>query len=290
MSWFGPVSVLGECPRWDESTGTLSWVDIDGGTLHRAVSGAHGWVVASDVVAAPLAGAVAVSESAKHILALGTDLVGWSPATGLTDRVRVLDDERTRLNETVTDPWGRIWVGSMAYDWTPGAGCYFVLEPDGVVRRVLTGYTITNGVGWSPDATVMYTTETRPGCVTAWRVGADGDPVAPRPLVTVDGSYGLPDGLAVDADGNLWCAFAGGGQVRCFSPAGRFLHRIDVPAPLTTSLCFTGPGRDRLIVTTGTKRLDAATLERFPDSGRTWDAGVVGATGLPQLPATVRKE
>lgn len=291
MTWFGPVTTLGECPRWDDATQTLSWIDIDGGTLHRATLAQAGWQVTTDAVAAPLAGAVAAGgprHLASHLVAVGGDLASWSAERGLHDAIPVLAPHTTgalRLNEMVTDPSGRIWVGSMAYDWTPGAGSFFVLEPDGTVRRVLTGYTITNGVGWSPDGSVMYTTETRPGCITAWDVGPDGDPVNGRPIVTVDGSEGRPDGLAVDTDGNLWSAFAGGGHVTCFSAKGRILHRVDVPAPLTTSCCFAGPDRDRLVVTTGTKRLDATTLRRFPDSGRTWDAGVVGATGLPQVPA-----
>ncbi len=291
MSWFGPVATLGECPRWDAGTRTLSWVDIDGGNLHRASWHADRWVVTADRIGVPLAGAVSTGtngSAASHIVAIGGDLVCWSESAGPGRRIPVLAPDSTaalRLNEMVTDPAGRIWVGSMAYDWTPGAGSFFVLGPDGLAREVITGRTITNGVGWSPDGTVMYTTETRPGCITAWRVGPDGDPVDPRPLVSVDGSDGQPDGLAVDTDGNLWSAFAGGGHIACFSPRGRLLHRVEVPAPLTTSCCFAGPGRDRLVVTTGTKRLDRGTLDRFPGSGRVWDAGVVGATGLPQVPA-----
>ena len=282
MTWFGPVSTLGECPRWDAMTGTLTWVDIDGGTLHRAALDGDDRRTRSVHIDAPLAGALAVDDK-NYVVALGTDLVSWSEIDGLGDRIQVLKPAgpapAVRLNEAVTDPHGRIWVGSMAYDWTPGTGGYFVLESDGRVRRVITGRTISNGMGWSPDGTVMYTTETRPGRITAWKVGADGDPVEPWTVLDADGYDGSPDGLAVDADGNLWSAFAGGGHVTCFSPLGRVLHRVEVPVPLTTSCCFAGPDRDRLIVTTGTKRLDAAALDRFPESGRIWDAGRVGAVG-----------
>lgn len=291
MSWFGPVATLGECPRWDEATQQLSWVDIDGGRLHRARLRDDAWVVETAQVEPPLAGAVVVAgaDAGTFVLSQGGDLVLWREGRTLAE-VPVLapEDVRTlRLNETVTDPRGRIWVGSMAYDWTPGAGSFYVAEPDGRVRRVLTGYTITNGVGWSPDGSVMYTTETRPGCITAWDVGPDGDPVGPRPLVTADGSDGNPDGLAVDTDGNLWSAFAGGGHVTCFSPRGEVLERIEVPTPLVTSCCFAGPGLDRLVVTTGTKKVAEDVLARHPGSGRAWDAGAVGARGLPQRPTTV---
>jgi sugar lactone lactonase YvrE len=279
VTWFGPVSTLGECPRWDDATGTLTWVDIDGGTLHRATLHGIEWRTQTMQLDAPLAGALAVDDK-NYVVALGTDLVAWSEVDGIGDRIQLLQSDAVRLNEAVTDPRGRIWVGSMAYDWTSGAGAYFVLESDGRVRRVIDGGTIPNGMGWSPDGAVMYTTESRPGRITAWTVGPDGDPVQPRTLVEADGSDGSPDGLAVDVDGNLWSAFAGGGHVTCFSPTGRVLHRVEVPAPLPTSCCFAGPDRDRLVVTTGTKRLDPASLERFPESGQVWDAGRVGAVGV----------
>lgn len=291
MSWFGPVSTLGECPRWDEATQVLSWVDIDGGTLHRARLRDDAWLVENAHVEPPLAGAVAVSGSGPEtfILSRRGELVLWQDGKVLGVVPVLTDDEseRLRLNETVTDPRGRIWVGSMAYDWTPGAGSFYVAELDGRVRKVLQGYTITNGMGWSPDGSVMYTTETEPGCITAWDVGPSGDPVDPRPVVVADGSGGRPDGLAVDTEGNLWSAFAGGGHVTCFSPGGAALHRIEVPTPLVTSCCFAGPGHDRLVVTTGTKKVAADVLARHPGSGRAWDAGRVGATGLPQRPTRV---
>lgn len=265
MSWFGPVATLGECPRWDDASQTLTWVDIDGGTLHRARLVDDAWIPESWPVGTPLAGAVALDgDLDTYVVSLGGELVDWHPRRGFGARVAVLPPEQcetVRLNETATDPKGRIWVGSMAYDWTPQAAAFFVRESTGEVRRVLTGFTITNGVGWSPDGTQMYTTETRPGCITSWRVGSDGDPTDPQVVVTVDdASDGNPDGLAVDTDGNLWSAFAGGGHVTCFSPTGRVLHRVEVDTPLVTACCFAGPGRDRLVVTTGTKRLDAATL------------------------------
>jgi sugar lactone lactonase YvrE len=196
-----------------------------------------------------------------------------------------------RLNEMVTDPAGRIWVGSMAYDWTPGAGSVFRVDPDGGVRPDIDGITIANGTGWSPDGTRMYTTDTVPGRITAWDYDIGrGEPSRPRVLVDAAGDEGRPDGLVVDEDGNLWSAFAGGYRVSCFSPDGRELHRLPVPLPNPTSCCFAGPERDRLLVTSARKRLPASVLAEFPDSGRVFDAGRVGVRGLPQPRSTVSPE
>lgn len=293
MSWFGPTSILGECPRWDGETQQLSWVDIDSGVLHRARPSADGWTTTESSVEPPLSGAALLdsTDADRWLVAVGGSLAEWTPVAGLTSTRIVEPGSPTcpvRLNELVTDPSGRVWVGSMAYDWTPGAGSFFRVEVSGHVDRVLDNVTIANGLGWSPDGGTMYTTDTGPGQITAWDHDPESGQIArPRVLAAAEPEGGKPDGLAVDVSGNVWSAFAGGFRVSCFDPSGREIERVQVPAPNPTSCCFAGPGLDRLVVTTGRKRLPADVLRRFPDSGRMWDAGPVGVRGLPQHRARV---
>ncbi|MDQ2740644.1 MAG: SMP-30/gluconolactonase/LRE family protein [Actinomycetota bacterium] len=296
MSWFGPASILGECPRWDDRSQRLHWVDIDGGTLHEAQLTGGGWSTAQHPVATPLAGAVLLDDPAKQtwLVAVSGSLAPWTVTGGL-GALRVVERKSdscpVRLNEVVTDPIGRLWVGSMAYDWTVGAGAFFRIDLDGSVHRVLDGITVANGVGWSPDGTTMYSTDTGPARITAWDYDLDTGAVSrPRPFRDSTSDAGRPDGLAVDTDGNVWSAFAGGFRVCCFDTAGREIERVRVPAPDPTSCCFAGPNRDRLVITTGRKRLPREVLDKHPDSGRLWDAGVVGARGLPQVRTRVQLE
>ena len=281
MSFFGPVSVLAECPRWDAETSTLSWVDIDGGTLCLARREACDWDWTAREMTAPLAGSVrSVTQDGEsgRVNAVGRVLM-------TADWTRQIETDRAlRLNELVTDPIGRLWVGSMAYDWTPGAGSIYRVDRDLTIARVITEVTIANGIGWSPDGDTMYTTDTPTSRITAWSFDAkSGTPRRPRVLIEVK-EPGFPDGLAIDTDGNLWSAIAGGGYVACFSPNGTELHREPIPVPIPTSCCFAGPARDRLIVTTSRKRLDPEMLAAHPDSGRVWDAGRIGAIGVEQMP------
>lgn len=294
MSWFGPPSTLGECPRWDDEGQRLHWVDIDHGTLHEAMFGADGWAATSHEVAAPLAGAALTDRADRDrwIVAVGAGLGEWTVMGGLTPRQSVEVEPshpRLRLNEVVTDPIGRLWVGSMAFDWAEGAGSFFRVDLDGVVHRVLERITIANGTGWSPDAGTMYTTDTATGRITAWDHHLDtGAILRPRLFTAAQPGDGRPDGLAVDTDGNVWSAFAGGSRVSCFDPSGREIERVHIPAPNPTSCCFAGPHRDRLVVTTGRKRLSPEALAKYPHSGRVWDAGTPGARGEAQPRARVR--
>jgi sugar lactone lactonase YvrE len=58
--------------------------------------------------------------------------------------------------------------------------------------------------------------------------------------------------LAVDEDGVVWAADVwGAGGVRGFAPDGREVGRIDVPAPMVTSVCFGGPDRRDVYIVTG---------------------------------------
>ncbi len=288
MSWFGPALTLGECPRWDDRRATLSWVDIDGGTLHEARLVGQEWFTVDHHVGAPLAGAVRRVDRDDWLIALGGTLAGWS-RPGPPCQLALVEPDRAehplRLNEMVTDPVGRLWVGSMAYDWTRRLGAFYRVDLDGSVHRVIDHITIANGVGWSPDSATVYTTDTGPAVITAWDYDVEtGRLGRARPFVQAEAEDGKPDGLAVDTEGNVWSAFAGGYRVSCFSPAGGEIHRVTVPAPNPTSCCFAGTERDRLVITTGRKRLPIDVLAAYPDSGRVWDAGRLGAIGLPQHP------
>jgi sugar lactone lactonase YvrE len=90
----------------------------------------------------------------------------------------------------------------------------------------------------------------------------------------------IPDGMCVDAEGNLWIAIWGAGQVRCYSPAGARLATVEVAAPNTSSVAFVGPDLDTLLITTASEQRSDRRLAAFPDSGRLFTCRV-GATGLP---------
>jgi sugar lactone lactonase YvrE len=170
----------------------------------------------------------------------------------------------------------------MSYDETPGQGALYRLDIDGTVSEVLTAVTTSNGLGWSPDGGTMYYVDTGRGTLDVLRHdAASGGVEDRRTLVSLVGEQGLPDGLAVDAEGHLWLALWDGGCVHRYSPSGELELVVTLPASRVTSVAFGGPGLTDLYVTTAREGLDAERLRSEPLAGSVFRCRP-GPPGLPR--------
>ncbi|SOD95155.1 SMP-30/gluconolactonase/LRE family protein [Blastococcus haudaquaticus] len=161
----------------------------------------------------------------------------------------VWSDPGVRMNEGGCDPDGRFWCGSMAYDQAPGAGAMYRLDPDGSAREVFGGVTVSNGLEWSPDGSTAYYNDTATHRIDVFDYDREGGLTGRRPFVA-PGADESPDGLTVDAEGGVWVAFYGGGQVRRYDAGGRLDEVVDVPTPQVTACTLGGPELDQLFITT----------------------------------------
>src|SRR5690242_5159763 len=101
--------------------------------------------------------------------------------------------------------------------------------------------TISNGIGWSPDASMMYLNDSGTGCLDAFRFdGPSGAITDRRTLVHVDQPGVVPDGLTVDGEGGIWVALWNGGAVQSYAPDGTLLTSVRLPAQRPTSCAFGG--------------------------------------------------
>jgi sugar lactone lactonase YvrE len=100
-----------------------------------------------------------------------------------------------------------------------------------------------------------------------------------RSVVSTSHLDASPDGMTIDANGNLWVAFCHGGCVSCFNPEnGDELHRISIPCMETTACAFGGPDLGELYVTTGVHR-----TAREEHAGRVMVIRGLGIRGLPAM-------
>ena len=145
------------------------------------------------------------------------------------------------MNDGQCDPAGRFWTGSIVMDKSGPNGALYRVEADLSTSVVRTGVSVSNGLGWSPDATTMYFIDSMSGGVDAYRYDRDsGEVTERRRFVDVDFEHGEPDGLTVDADGCVWFAIWRAGEMRRYTPDGELDTLVRVPASLTTSCCFGG--------------------------------------------------
>jgi len=189
-------------------------------------------------------------------------------------------DTGVRMNEGATDPDGRFYCGSMAYDMTPGAGALYRFDPDGATRVVVESVTCSNGLGWTADGRTAYFVDSMTHRVDVFDYDAAAGLSDRRPFVTVAEDDGLPDGLAVDREGGVWVAFYGGSAVRRFGPDGTVDEVLDLPVTQVTACTFGGPGLDELYITTSR---ESVPDDEQPEAGSIFVARP-GVAGLPPAP------
>jgi sugar lactone lactonase YvrE len=164
----------------------------------------------------------------------------------------------------------------MAYDQRPGAAALYRLDPHGAVASVLSGVTVSNGLEWSPDGSLAYYDDTATHRVDVFDYDRDGGLSGRRPFVLLPDDA-LPDGLTVDADGGIWVALYGSGQVHRYSAAGVLDEVVQMPTPRVTACTFGGPRLDQLFITTSAEGLEQG---EDPLAGSLFRADV-GVAGLP---------
>ncbi|GAA2580139.1 SMP-30/gluconolactonase/LRE family protein [Dactylosporangium fulvum] len=261
--------VLGEGPVWDPVRRRVMWVDISNGLILSGTLHDDGTVSTDDEVAVGgTVGAVAVSPSGEWVIA-GTDgLLFRRPGGEIVAGPRIVDDATVRrLNDGKPDPAGDFVVGTLALD-DAAAGLERLVRVDGagLVHPIDDDLTLSNGLAWSRDGDVMYSVDTLRRVVYArqYRPGV-GPTGARRDHLRFEN--GFPDGMCIDAEGCLWIAMWGLGEVRRYSPVGDLLSVVHVPAPHVSSVAFAGDDLNTLLITTATEDLDEADIVTYPMSG-----------------------
>lgn len=116
----------------------------------------------------------------------------------------------------------------------------YAITPDGDVVLLGDDFKYPNGIALSPDETTLYVSETTGADIRAFDL--DGTTLSNDRVFT---KVSIPDGITVDADGNVWSTSSGG--IVVFSPDGEELERIKTPMP--TNCAFGGDDGSSLFVT-----------------------------------------
>ncbi len=272
-------ALVGEGPIWDAEQGVLYWVDILSSKLYAynpVTRENRTYEVGQHV------GTVVPRVSGGVMLAVYDGFAAFDPAT---QELTLLanpeaDLPGNRFNDGKCDPAGRFWAGSMAYSDQGTQGSLYRMDTDLSVHKMLGDIAISNGIVWSLDHTTMYYIDSLALTVRAFDYDlATGDIANERVAIRVQEEMGLPDGMAIDAEGMLWVAHFGGSCVRRWDPqTGVVLDKIDLPTAQITACAFGGPDLGTLYITSGANGYTAEDMAREPHAGGLFqvDAGVKG--------------
>ena len=181
---------------------------------------------------------------------------------------------------------------------TPNGGFYFTdpggsgiesligtvhyVDSDGKTHLIDDGLAFPNGIVLLPGGKKLLVAESQKNQILSYEVSSPGKAGAKKvfaKLPAKDESTGQidnqPDGICLDAAGNLYVAHYGMKQVQVLSPQGKLIARYDGGNVTTSNVAFGGPKSDQLFVTGGLgKETGGGGLFRL-------DLGVKGLVILP---------
>ncbi len=271
---------LGEGPIWSIEEQALYWVDIVAPAIHRyqPANGAHdNWPMPEHV------GSISMRAAGGLVAALRSGFGLFDPTTGMVDMINHAEADKldNRFNDGRCDREGRFFAGSLTYSEDQPEGSLWRLDVDHEAKPVLNGITVSNGLCWSPDGSLMYFVDTPTREIQCFDYDqATGTPENPRVLVRTDPNGGWPDGSITDSEGCLWNAEWDGARVVRYTPDGEIDRIVKIPARRATCAALGGPDLKTLYITSAWDRMSREERDEWPLSGNLF-AIDVDVPGLP---------
>ncbi|HHU02660.1 MAG TPA: SMP-30/gluconolactonase/LRE family protein [Christensenellaceae bacterium] len=154
------------------------------------------------------------------------------------------DGHYLKCNDCTADAKGRFLFGTSFYD--PGInhgdlGNLYVMNCDRSIIKVDDGIIHSNGMAFSPDQKLFYYTDCAARKIYVYDYDLEsGIPKNRREFVNIPRYEGIPDGMAVDAEGYVWSAQWYGGVVVRYKPDGNIDFVMRTPAQQTSAIAFGG--------------------------------------------------
>jgi sugar lactone lactonase YvrE len=259
---------LGEGPLWHPERKTCFWVDIEEKKFYE-----YKWQERTVQCRTLEYRVTFIVQDKDNNLVLGLEGgiarydLSTEKLTWLIDIEKDMD--KHRCNDGKVDKMGRLWLGTLHRDFHKGTGSLYCIDEKLQLTKKQTGFTIANGLAWSPDNTVLYFIDSPTNKVKAFRYDeGTAQTRYDKDVIDIPHDMGSPDGMAIDEEGMLWIAHWGGSGVYRWDPVtGKLIDKIAVPAPNVSSCAFVGDNLDHLLITTARQDLNEEDLKKYPESG-----------------------
>ena len=239
-------SHLGEGPVYDEDSNSIIWTDIEGKSWHRFRIDRK---ETSSFKVSGMIGAIVKTRTGGLYAAVEEGFGSLSEESGYRISVRTLESFE-RMNDAKCDSKGRLWAGSVDRSQRKGKGKLHRLDENLTSQVMLENLTLPNGIDWSPDGSKMYLVDSLEKALWVFDFDFELGEISNQELFfDFKNEPGIPDGLTVSAQGDLFVAMWDGSQVLVISNAGERMDIIRVPVQRPTSCVFGGENYDKLFVT-----------------------------------------
>ncbi|KAL1857525.1 rRNA-processing protein cgr1 [Diaporthe australafricana] len=265
QEWLPSASGLGESPLYRASDQSFFFVDIKNQLVHR-IPESQGWeqrktyefdqpITRLEVVAGRTDVLAAQTKFGLALLSLDTGTLKDVATLQHNDKSL---DAKVRMNDGAIDAKGRWWAGSMALDEADPIGRLWCMDEGASEARTasvreldsLLDTPVPNGPVFSPDDKTMFASETPQGKIFQYDYDTKDGTVSNKRLFVHLEDGGMPDGMAVDAEGHIWVAANSQGKLVRFSPSGEAVATCEVPgAKMTSCPAFGGTDLRTLFIT-----------------------------------------
>ena len=155
------------------------------------------------------------------------------------------------LNDMFVDGDGRAYVDAYDDPFDTTTHRLLKVDPGGEVTVAADGLAFPNGVTTTPDGSTLLISETFAGHVTAFDVDADGG-LSNRRLWASLPEGRSPDGLCLDANGDIWVAAYTTGEFFHLREGGEVLDRIELAGRWALSCSLGGADGQTLLLCSAT--------------------------------------
>ena len=238
---------LGESPFYDPRYNRYSWVDIINNRLYTLKAGEKSCFTFTE----PIGAAIPVEGSENFIIAAqkGLYILNSNDEISLYKNLTDIFKAYWRCNDAKADDLGRIWFGASVADDKHDAEGNLYCYKNNNFEIMQPGTKISNGMAWNKDQNAFYFSDSLEHAVFRYDYNKEKCVITNR-IVLFPVENGVPDGMCIDADDNIWVAIWGGHRIeKRDGKTGELLAIIHVPATNVTSCCF-GPDLHTLFITT----------------------------------------
>lgn len=161
-------------------------------------------------------------------------------------------------------------------------GTVHYVDRAGRTGLVAEGLAFPNGIVLRPDGRTLLVAESQRNRILSYTVLSPGKVdkmtvFATLPEKTADQTANEPDGICLDAEGNLYVAHYGMRQVQVLAPDGRLRDRYPGGNLTTSNVAFGGPRMDQLFIT-------GALGDEKTTPGALFRLDLPGTRGLSTIP------